>query len=67
MTVVELARRLRGGAVSARELAQQALDAARRRADLNAFIALDAERAEAAASAADAARAEGREPRYRGS
>ena len=51
MTVVELARRLRAGAVSARELAQQALDAARRRADLNAFIALDAERAEAAASA----------------
>ena len=61
MTVVELARRLRAGAVSARELAQQALDAARRRADLNAFIALDAERAEAAASAADAARAEGRD------
>ena len=61
MTVVELARRLRGGAVSARELAQQALDAARRRADLNAFIALDAERAEAAASAADAARAQGRD------
>jgi len=61
VTVVELARRLRGGAVSARELAQQALDAARRRADLNAFIALDAERAEAAASAADAARAEGRD------
>ena len=61
MTVVELARRLRAGAVSARELAQQALDAARRRADLNAFIALDAERAEAAASAADAARAQGRD------
>jgi len=61
VTVVELARRLRGGAVSARELAQQALDAARRRADLNAFIALDAERAEAAASAADAARAQGRD------
>ena len=61
MTVVELARRLRAGAVSARELAQQALAAARQRADLNAFITLDAERAGAAAAAADAARAGGRD------
>jgi len=61
VTVVELARRLRAGAVSARELAQQALAAARQRADLNAFITLDAERAGAAAAAADAARAGGRD------
>jgi len=60
-TVVALARRLRAGEVSARELAQQALAAARQRADLNAFITLDAERAGAAAAAADAARAGGRD------
>ncbi len=60
-TVVALARRLRAGEVSARELAQQALAAARQRADLNAFVTLDAERAGAAAAAADAARAGGRD------
>ncbi len=58
-TVVAWARQLRAGKVSARELAQQSLARASARNDLNAFVAVDAARAERAAEAADRARAAG--------
>jgi len=53
-TVASLARELRAGKVSARELAQQSLDTAARHADLNLFVTLDASGAAMRAQAADA-------------
>jgi len=56
-TVAALARELRAGKVSARELAQQSLDRAGHHAGLNLFVTLDADGANARAQAADASRA----------
>jgi aspartyl-tRNA(Asn)/glutamyl-tRNA(Gln) amidotransferase subunit A len=55
--IAQLAQALRAREISAVELAQQSLDAARSRADLNALIGLCEAPAMAAAKAADAARA----------
>ena len=57
--IAQLAQALRAREISAVELAQQSLDAARSRADLNALIGLCEAPAMAAAEAADAARAAG--------
>ena len=53
-TVTDAARRIRSGQASAVRLAQRCLDTVAARADLNAFVHVDAEGALAAAAAVDA-------------
>jgi len=63
MTVVGLADQVRAGTVSAREVVEHALDQiSQHNADINAFVAVDASRARAAADVVDRKVADGVDP-----